>query len=206
MRGIFALFPILFLCAISAAFTTSCSPAVSTSIPFEDNFDRVDLGENWLDNMGGRWEIKDRKLHSNGSQNAPLWLRARLPDNAVIEFDAYTDPNICDIKCEAFADGRTHATGYILLMGGWKNRTSTIARLDEHQQDRLEKRSDCVPGKAYHWRIERRGNVLSWFVDDKLYLQLNDPNPLKGRGHDRFAFNNWASDVYFDNLRIRELK
>ena len=33
-----------------------------------------------------------------------------------------------------------------------------------------------------------------------------DPSPLGGHGHDRFAFNNWASQVYFDNLKIEALR
>ena len=193
-------------CLLSMLALISCAPSTSTTVPFTDNFDRTDLGENWLDNMGGQWHIKDGRVHNTGAQNAPLWLRAKLPDDVVVEFDAWTDPRICDTKFEVFADGRTHATGYALILGGWKNSISTIARLDEHQKDRLEKRSDCVPGKKVHWKVERRGSLLFWYLDDKLYMQLNDPQPLKGKGHDRFAFNNWASDVYYDNLSIRELK
>jgi hypothetical protein len=184
----------------------SCSASTTASVPFEDSFDRTDVGPNWLDNMGGNWHIKDGRLHNTGAQNAPLWLQAKLPDDVVIEFDAYTDPKICDIKCELFGDGRTHATGYIVLLGGWKNTISSIARLDEHQQDRLQRKSDCVPGKTYHWKIERQGNILSWYLNDVLYMRLDDPAPLKGKGHDRFAFNNWMSDISFDNLKIRPLK
>jgi hypothetical protein len=36
-------------------------------------------------------------------------------------------------------------------------------------------------------------------------LDFYDPEPLRGEGHDRFAFNNWESQLYFDNLRIRPL-
>jgi hypothetical protein len=194
------------LVILAAALAFSCGPATTTSIPFSDDFNRAEPGPNWQDDMGGNWHIRDGKLHNTGAQNAPLWLRAKLPDDVVIEFDAYTDPRICDIKCEVFADGRTHATGYILLLGGWKNAISAIARLDEHQQDRLEKRSDCRPGKMYKWRVERSGNVLTWYLDGNLYMRLDDPKALRGRGHDRFAFNNWMSDVYFDNLSIKALK
>jgi hypothetical protein len=34
---------------------------------------------------------------------------------------------------------------------------------------------------------------------------MNDREPLSGRGHDHFAFNNWDSDLWFDNLRITPL-
>ena len=193
---------VLAVCTAAA----SCSPAAATSVPFTDGFDRPELGGNWVDNMGGNWHIKDGRVHNSGAQNAPLWLSAKLPDDAVVEFDIWSDPKICDCKFEVFGDGRTHATGYILIMGGWKNRISTIARLDEHEKERPERRSECVPDKKMHWKVERRGGLITWYVDDQLYMTRDDPNPLKGKGHDRFAFNNWMSDVYYDNLSIRELK
>jgi len=34
---------------------------------------------------------------------------------------------------------------------------------------------------------------------------MSDPNPLQGRGHDHFGFNNWQSDLWFDNLKITPL-
>ena len=36
-------------------------------------------------------------------------------------------------------------------------------------------------------------------------LTFYDPAPLAGPGHDRFAFNNWASRAYFDDLAIEPL-
>ena len=54
----------------------------------------------------------------------------------------------------------------------------------------------------YHFRFERRDHTLRFFVDGALHLEYYDPSPLFGKGHDRFAFNNWASTVYFDDLQI----
>jgi len=34
---------------------------------------------------------------------------------------------------------------------------------------------------------------------------MEDDEPLEGRGHDHFAFNNWQSDLWFDNLEITPL-
>jgi hypothetical protein len=34
---------------------------------------------------------------------------------------------------------------------------------------------------------------------------MDDPNPLEGRGHDHFAFNDWEANLSFDNLRITPL-
>jgi hypothetical protein len=61
-----------------------------------------------------------------------LWLKAKLPDNVVVEFDARSQSPEGDIKCEIFGDGTDHASGYVLIHGGWNNSLSIIARLDEH--------------------------------------------------------------------------
>ncbi len=58
------------------------------------------------------------------------------------------------------------------------------------------------PHRVYRVRFERRGHDLRVFLDGELHLELFDPSPLAGRGHDRFAFNNWASEVFFDDLAI----
>ena len=34
------------------------------------------------------------------------------------------------------------------------------------------------------------------------FLSYDDPQPLEGKGHEYFAFDNWDSDLWFDNLSI----
>ena len=41
--------------------------------------------------------------------------------------------------------------------------------------------------------------------DELTPLVCIHPAPLSGPGHDRFAFNNWASEAFFDNLRVEAL-
>ncbi|MBJ6759471.1 hypothetical protein JGU66_01770 [Myxococcaceae bacterium JPH2] len=68
---------------------------------------------------------------------------------------------------------------------------------------RVEARGNTVQaGRVYHWRIERRGTVLRWFIDGTLLLELDDPFPLKGSGHDRLGLSGWESQLFFDNLRV----
>lgn len=61
-------------------------------------------------------------------------------------------------------------------------------------------------GRTYHWHIERRGSLIRWFIDGQLFMQFDDPIPLKGKGHDRFGFSSWESQLYFDNLKITPLQ
>ncbi|MBS2025492.1 MAG: hypothetical protein JST92_24090, partial [Deltaproteobacteria bacterium] len=107
------------------------SPEVTQSVPFRDDFNHSSLGNDWWSN-GGQWRIVNGELYSPGVGNNPLWLKARLPADARIEFDVRSEGANGDIKWEAWGDGRNHSTGYVFLFGAWANRENRICKLDEH--------------------------------------------------------------------------
>jgi len=59
--------------------------------------------------------------------------------------------------------------------------------------------------RTYHVVVTRRGGMLRWELDGSIALEMNDPAPLSGSGHDRFGFSSWSNDTYFDNLKINVL-
>jgi len=185
-----------------------CSPPAIVSVPFFDDFERDRLGDNWYTIDNSDWEIRNGALHSRTSKNVPLWLKLKLPKDVVIEFDAWAEKtDFCDLKCEIFGDGRIHASGYIIILGGWKNQISTIARLDEHESTRVEKRpTECDPKIKHHFKIIRYNGKIEWYLDDRLYMERMDKEPLFGSKHNRFAFSNWMTDAYYDNLSIKEYR
>jgi hypothetical protein len=203
------------------------TPALSASpplaAPFEDHFDRAALGSDWLA-TGPGWQLKDGKLCGQGVRNRGVWLLRSLPVNARIEFDAVSDSPDGDIKAELWGDGRTgatsvsytNATSYLAIFGGWKNQFHVLARINEHDPNRLEVKVDptsareqdrpAVAGRSYGFRIERTdGKTINWWVDGNLMHKLVDPQPLAGPGHDHFGFNDWEVPVCFDNVRVTPL-
>jgi hypothetical protein len=60
-------------------------------------------------------------------------------------------------------------------------------------------------GRSYHVVVTKQGGLLRWEMDGQPALEMNDPAPLSGTGHDRFGFSSWANDTYFDNLSITPL-
>ena len=222
-------------CLLSCALLLpACSqtPPVAT-IPYEQDFSTAKLGPEWSSADGG-WKVVGGRLFNDGAHNVPLWLSAALPANVRVVFDAESKSDAVDLKFEIFGDGKNHQSGYVVILAGWNNSKSIIARLNEHGRERtgpetaiLEQevvadgegartryleRQEIVArydreqaSRVYHFRFERLGHSLKLFVDDALYLSYFDPSPLAGLGHDHFAFNNWASQVYFDNLRIEAL-
>jgi len=207
-------------------------PAAVVDVPYSQSFEHA-LGAEW-NSRGGEWRVVDGRLFNDGAHNVPLWLSLDLPADVIVDFVAETHSPEIDIKFEIYGDGINHESGYVFILSGWTNKTSLIARLDEHAprrtpaQTRLLKQevaADAVaaqrkhadrketvgrantsqPGRPYRLRFERRSNMLKFFVDDTLHLELFDPAPLRGQRNNRFAFNNWASRVYFDDLEIRGL-
>jgi hypothetical protein len=179
---------------------------------FSDNFERAQLGANW-NNTGGPYELRDGMLHVQGARNRPLWLRRVLPDDVRIAFDVRSDTPDGDIKVEVFGDGVSRAetlsytaTSYVVIFGGWGNRLNVLARLDEHGSDRVVGPVyPVVSGHRYRVKIERRGQTISAWADGLLLVQMVDPQPLRGKGHDHFGVNNWQSDLWLDNLQITRL-
>ena len=183
--------------------------------PWTDNFERNTPGRNYY-KTGPGYTVDDHALNARGAHNHPLWLRKKLPRDVRIEFDCWSNEERGDIKVEVFGDGHPYdpdggrytATGYEVIFGGWFNAKSIIARLDEHGKDMVENTTVKVqPTRHYHWRIERIGKKLTWYVDDlqKPFLVLDDPAPLENQGHEYFGFNNWETDTWFDNLVIAPL-
>jgi hypothetical protein len=145
-----------------------------------------------------------------------VWLKKPIPENATLEFDVWGDSPDGDIKVEAWGDGRAFyagdprlqytATGYVFIFGGWRNTQSVIARQHEHTNDRAVRDGAAVAaGQHYHFRITRRDGLLSWEVDGKPFLTLQDASPLTGPRNQYFGFSGWQSRVHFDNLKITPL-
>jgi hypothetical protein len=190
---------------------------------FVDDFERTELGPDY-EALSDAWRIESGRLCARGARNRGVWLRRRLPVNARVELDAFALSEEGDLKVELWGDGQSGASGvsysdatsYIAILGGWKNSQHVFARLDEHGDDRLaipvdprgsDLRARPVSrDRAYRFRFERRqGNMITWSVDGVVLVELVDDEPLSGRGHEHFAFNDWTAPVCFDNLRIEPL-
>jgi hypothetical protein len=176
---------------------------------FSDDFERAELGHAWKAD-GPTWSIISGRLADAGAKNDGLWLNQDLPADVRVEFDAWSltprdgSKFRGDVKCEAFGATRAHESGYSFIMGGWENRLSVIAKQGEHAKDRLEKPGRPVPAdQVVRWALVRRGHALRWYLDGELYFTFDDPDVLTGGA---FGFNNWLSQVRYDDVKVFELE
>jgi hypothetical protein len=216
------------------------APEATVGLPYNDDFSDTGTVQKHYWSSGGFWRVVDGQLVCPGVKQNPLWLKAKLPQNVAVEFDARSQSPEGDIKVELFGDGTDHASGYVFIHGGWNNSMSIIARRDEHgvplaqlqqaaqrvaqekhlpsaglvetgvfnEDSRMRVEANPYPvqiGRAYHWRIERRGSKISWSIDGQPFMEFDDPIPLTGEKHNRFGFSCWEAQLYFDNLKIEPL-
>jgi hypothetical protein len=191
--------------------------------PFEDAFDRDELGPNY-NALSPAWKIHAGRLCARGARNKGVWLLRKIPQNARIEFDGVAESVEGDVKAELWGDGvsgatgtsYTNATSYLAILGGWKNTKHVLARMNEHADDRLE--LDIEPGsdderarpvesgQPYHFKVERAdGKTVEWSVNGLVYFRLTDDEPLTGAGHEYLGFNDWDLPVCFDNVKVTPL-
>jgi hypothetical protein len=176
-----------------------------------DVFERNTVGRNYFQSGPG-YQVTGGALAARGADHHPLWLRKRLPHDVRIELDAWVDAPAGELRVVVFGDGKSFAahgardvsTGYLLSLGG----AAPGARIEaQGRAVATGQAPGLVPGRHYHWKIERTGRTLRWYVGDMDHALASyvDPHPLEGAGHQYFAVEDGASGAWFDNLAITPL-
>lgn len=149
---------------------------------------------------GGTWDMTSRWDCSPGwswyggwsERIAAIWNKHSFAGDFAIDLFAackrdvggYQHPR--DINITIGGDGRDLASGYSFIFGGWNN---TATRILRGTQTVAETTKVLLPAnyqaQAHHkWfnlRVERTGNIVSFYVDRELALRYIDPKPLPGR-------------------------
>lgn len=173
-----------------------------------DDFD-TPLGNRWSVKLPGEWtatngELVAKRVNVYDDRNKGVWLNTKLPAKVRIEFESRSLGKDGDTKCEIFATEQTHEAGYSLIFGGWTNTINTICRLGEHEPKRVVQvpHQRVERAKRYKWTIVRNDNAVRWYIDGKFMIAYDDVSPVKGQW---FGFNNWLSDIRFDNFKVWRL-
>jgi hypothetical protein len=225
----------------------SCAEPDQITTEYRTDFSKSLL--DWLDPVPQGYSLDYGSLRVAAPKNQVLWLRQRLPDNVEVELDAVALDHeerraTGDLKFVLYGDGSQpqlgkranyENTGYIVVIGGWGNRSSMIAKsteamtkgglrtlhppgrhYDEHSTDVLKDTRDTTcgaelippvvePNRIYRIRIAKAQSQVTIAVDGQPYLTWTDPS---GRGPEQrghFGIVGWQSTYFVDNLTIRPL-
>jgi len=151
----------------------------------------------------GTWDVTSRWLCSpqwswfsgTSERVAAIWNKRGFSGDFAIEVFAsskmdspaapyYLHPR--DLNITVGGDGSDLATGYSFIFGGWNNTETAIKR---GTVTVASTKATLLPmpyhAAAHHrWfglRIEKTGDLLSYYIDRKLVLSYRDPKPLTGR-------------------------
>jgi len=204
-RRVSGVVPAMLGVIVAVAGLSGCPKPVPAGEAFHDDFARAELGPRYK-KTGGSWRIVDGKLSTLGDHNLALWLDVPLSRNVRVEFTTISRSPAVDTKIEIFGDGVRHESGYSVIIGGWNNTITTIARLGEHQPGRKEIRRRWEKDRAYRWTVQRTdGKTVELFIDGEKILAYEDPEPLFGAHNNALAFNSWESDVTYDDVVVTPL-
>ena len=140
--------------------------------------------------------------HNRESRICKLDEHAATPEDLRVQLAALARPlprqmDLVDRIREPFVEwGARRDLDRIEHGDYWQKDTPFVVRRSDLKVER---------GRTYHVVVTKRGGTLRWELDGNLAIEMTDPAPLSGPGHDRFGFSSWANDTYFDNLRITPL-
>jgi hypothetical protein len=154
----------------------------------------------------GDWQITNRfkcdpRWSWMGVDSEPgysaLWHTREFPGDVTVELYAamkmrssrpYYFPS--DLNLTISADRELPASGYTVLVGGWKNKKTALLRNGKVVRNTEEKylpdTRDSYPSSAmlhrrwFYVKLRRTGSRVRLYLDNKLYLDYTDPKPLTG--------------------------
>jgi hypothetical protein len=156
---------------------TRPDPDGEWTLQFEDSFDRVEPGKNWMI-LDGEWRIEAGHLVGWGT----ILCTRKFPGVQRVEFDAVTDSPIpCDLSALLATDERGVGEGIFFGLGADYNQRSLIMYDRRPARDRAAVQTTrclIIPGHTHRIVCEHDGLWLRHWVDDVLIQScVNDGMP-----------------------------
>lgn len=172
-------------------------------------------GGTWA--VTNRWQCDPRWTFFSGVSDglAVIWNKREFRGDVTLEFCGATKMNrskerhayrydyAADIDAALCADGRDLTSGYNFLFGGWHNKFTRLTRgnevLAESTDAVIPSRKTNIHHLWFYLKIQKRGDRIRCWLDNKLLFDKRDPAPLTGR---RVALWTWNNGVMVARVRI----
>jgi len=163
--------------------------------------------------FGGEWWLEDGWLNGKNPGNFPGMIVSRLdfPGNVMLEFEARTvEPCTHDINFmwNGIWDEEKNIRGlaYVAGVQGWWEGKIGIEKSPEYKLNAATPLFDFQPGKTYKILGGSIDGHCFIYVDEKLCLEVTDPDPIDNKKYTKVGFEAYCSFIQVRNLIIRQIE
>ncbi len=177
------------------------------NLVLEENLTHTSVESRW--EIIGSWAIKEGELKLSDAKPQILYLKQSISGDVRIEFTCRQEgDDLGDISCFMSALSLTNRkkacnTGYMFQFGGEGNTRTFLERAGERLWERAE--SPIIRGVTYRVCAEKKDSRLSFWVNDKLIFEVDDPQPLSGMDRYLVGFYGWKTETWYSDIKIYKL-
>ena len=180
-----------------------------SEVLFEDSFTGTDLSQNW-EISGGEWNARDGILTGSTRENAGalIYSYQQFPGDVMLDFygtmipPCSNDLNFCWRSKGWDYEKKDADIGYIAGLGGWWTGRTGIEKYPECDLFAL---TNClVPesGREYHIQAGIIGHMCFVTVDNRVILEMRDPDPILEPDCNRIGLGTYCSQIQFRGFKV----
>lgn len=137
-------------------------------------------------------------------------LKHDFPGNILLDFEARTIlPSTHDINFmwngEWSDNLNSCGNAYVGSICGWYNNRIGIEKSPDYKLIASTPHYSFKPGKTYRIQAGSIDGTCFIFIDGKLAIELNDPDPLDTSRYSKVAFTAWSSWIQIRKIVIRKI-
>jgi len=177
----------------------------------EDHFQSDDVNERWTV-CSGEWWIEDGWLTGKNPDNAPGMIISKddYPGNVLLDFEARTVlpcTHDIDVMWNGCWDANTNERGvaYVAGVAGWWDGKVGIEKSPEYKMTACTPIFDFTPGNTYRVQCGSIDGHCFIFIDEKLVLEITDPDPIDSQKYAKIGFEAYSSYIQIRNLTVRSI-
>jgi hypothetical protein len=185
---------------------------LSSPVLFDSQINCENFGETFI-TYNSSWKVEDGWISGkNAEESAGMAImKEDFPGNVLLEFECRTAlPSTHDINFmwNGEWDDQLNSCGnaYVGSICGWYTGRIGIEKSPDYKLRVTTPNNFFEPYKTYKVHTGNLNGTCFIFINNKLALEVEDPDPLDSSKYSKIAFTAWSSQVQFRNIIIRQIK
>ena len=195
------------LILIDKVINVSISPVMYSGTITEEDLNHL------FEIHNSQWSVEDGWLTGfNPDESAGMAiLKQDFPGNILLEFICRTvKPSTHDINFmwngEWSDELNSCKNAMIGSICGWHLKRIGIEKSPDYKLRVTVPNINFEPGKTYKVQAGSINNTSFIFIDSKLAIEVEDPDPFDRLKYTKVAFTAWSSHIQIKNIVIRQIK